>query len=110
MRVALLVALAVTLVFVMIAVPQTGGSREMSLAELRDRIEGGWAGQMIGVSFGAPTEFRSNGKILEGDVPKSTPGRVSNSINQDDLYVDMTFAKVLDDKGVDATVEDFGAM
>jgi ADP-ribosylglycohydrolase len=110
MRIAFLAVLVATLVFVMIAVPQTRGFREISLAELRDRIEGGWAGQMIGVSFGAPTEFRSNGKILEGELPKWTPGRVSNSINQDDLYVDMTFAKVLDDKGVDATVEDFGAM
>ena len=36
--------------------------------------------------------------------------RVSNSLDQDDLYVDMTFAKVLDDKGIDATTADFGAM
>ena len=35
---------------------------------------------------------------------------VSNSLDQDDLYVDMTFAKVLDEKGIDATSEDFGAM
>ena len=41
--------------------------RQMPAAELRDRIEGGWAGQMIGVSFGAPTEFCINGKIIEAD-------------------------------------------
>ncbi|MBI4874509.1 MAG: ADP-ribosylglycohydrolase family protein [Acidobacteria bacterium] len=85
-------------------------SREMSRAELRDRIEGAWAGQMIGVSYGAPTEFKAQGRILEGDLPKWTPGRVSNSLGQDDLYVDMTFAKVLDDKGLGATSDDFGAM
>ncbi|MCX6624000.1 MAG: ADP-ribosylglycohydrolase family protein [Acidobacteria bacterium] len=84
--------------------------RKISLEELRDRVAGGWAGQMIGVSFGAPTEFRSNAKINEGVLPKWTPGRVSNSLDQDDLYVDMTFAKVLDDKGLDATTDDFGAM
>jgi hypothetical protein len=84
--------------------------REMPLAELRDRIQGGWAGQMIGVSFGAPTEFRSNGKINESELPPWNPGRVSNSLNQDDLYVDMTFAKVLDDKGLEATTKDFGDM
>ncbi len=84
--------------------------REISLAGLRDKIQGGWAGQMIGVSFGAPTEFRARGRILDGELPKWTPDRVSNSLNQDDLYVDMTFAKVLDDKGLDATTEDFGAM
>ena len=83
---------------------------EISTAELRDRIRGGWAGQMIGVSFGAPTEFKSNGHINEGPLPKWTPDRVSNSIGQDDLYVDMTFAKVLDEKGLNATTDDFGAM
>ena len=89
---------------------QRPGLREISMAELRDRIEGGWAGQMIGVSFGAPTEFRYKEQIFEGELPRWTPGRVSNSLNQDDLYVDMTFAKVLDDKGLGATTDDFGAM
>ncbi len=84
--------------------------REISRADLHDKIAGGWAGQMIGVSFGAPTEFRSNGKINESVLPKWTPDRVSNSLTQDDLYVDMTFAEVLDRKGLDATTDDFGAM
>ena len=102
--------IAVCLTFVLGAAAAGPGTRELSRAELRDKIEGGWAGQMIGVSYGAPTEFRSKGKILEGELPTWTPERVSNSLNQDDLYVDMTFAKVLDDKGLDATTEDFGAM
>jgi hypothetical protein len=84
--------------------------REISRAQLRDKIAGGWAGQMIGVSFGAPTEFRARGVINEGELPPWKPERVSNSLRQDDLYVDMTFAKVLDDKGLDATSDDFGAM
>ena len=84
---------------------------KISLVELRDRIAGGWAGQMIGVSYGAPTEFKARQVILPADqVPKWTPDRVSNSLEQDDLYVDMTFAQVLDDKGLSATTEDFGAM
>lgn len=87
-----------------------GQSKTISLAELRDKIEGGWAGQMIGVSFGAPTEFRYKEQIITGDLPKWTPERITNSLDQDDLYVDMTFAKVLDDKGINATTEDFGAM
>jgi hypothetical protein len=84
--------------------------RTISRSALHDKIAGGWAGQMIGVSFGAPTEFRSNGKINEGALPAWTPDRVSNSLEQDDLYVDMTFAKVLDEKGLDATSDDFGKM
>ena len=84
--------------------------KRIPLADLRDKIAGGWAGQMIAVSFGAPTEFRTLAAINEGKLPEWTPSRVSNSLNQDDLYVDMTFAKVLDDKGLDATTEDFGNM
>ena len=85
--------------------------REISLAQLRDKIAGGWAGQMIGVSYGAPTEFRHLESIIPEDrLPEWDPDLVANAIRQDDLYVDMTFAQVLDDKGLDATTEDFGAM
>ena len=85
--------------------------RRISLPDLRDKIAGGWAGQMIGVSYGAPTEFRHRETIIPEDkLPEWNPDRVANSIRQDDLYVDMTFAQVLDDKGLDATTEDFGAM
>ena len=74
---------------------------------LEDKIRGGWAGQMIGVSYGAPTEFRSNGKIIEGNLPW-TPDRVSNAIHQDDLYVDMTLAETMERLGLDATTEQYG--
>ena len=80
------------------------------MATLRDKIRGGWAGQMIGVSFGAPTEFKSLQKIIEGPLPEWSAERLRNSINQDDLYVDMTFAQVLDDRGLDASTIDFGNM
>lgn len=86
-------------------------TRAIALDDFRDKVEGGWAGQMIGVSYGAPTEFRYRERTIpESELPEWTPDKVSNSLNQDDLYVDMTFAKVLDDKGIDATTADFGAM
>ncbi len=85
--------------------------RTLSHEELKDRIMGGWAGQMIGVSYGAPTEFRWKEQMIPLDqLPPWTPERISNSLDQDDLYVDMTFAQVLDQKGIHATTEDFGAM
>ena len=83
--------------------------RRLSLQSLEDKVRGGWAGQMIGVAYGAPTEFRSNGKIYESPIPWS-PERVSNALQQDDLYVEMTFAEVMDTKGLEATSEDFGEM
>jgi len=81
------------------------------LSVLEDKIRGGWAGQMIGVSFGETTEFRFMGEIIpEEDLPVWRPEMVASTLNQDDLYVDMTFAAVLDEKGLDATTDDFGAM
>jgi hypothetical protein len=79
----------------------------LSRQALLDKIRGGWAGQMIGVSYGAPTEFRAQGKILEGDLPWA-PDRVSNAIDQDDLYVEMTFARVMDTVGLKATTRQYG--
>ena len=92
-----------------LAVPVAAQPRRMSRALLEDKIRGGWAGQMIGVSFGAPTEFKSNGKILEGEL-KWMPEMITNTIHQDDLYVEMTFAEVLDRVGLDATTEQYGDM
>ena len=50
-----------------IALSQNQSSREITRAELRDKIEGGWAGQMIGVSYGAPTEFRFRQAMVPDD-------------------------------------------
>jgi hypothetical protein len=88
---------------------ESRGPRKINMSVLEDKIRGGWAGQMIGVSYGAPTEFRSNGKINEAEL-RWSPERVSNAIQQDDLYVEMTFAEVLDREGLDATSEQFGEM
>jgi len=84
-------------------------ARRMSRAVLEDKVRGGWAGQMIGVAFGAPTEFKSNGKINEAEL-KWTPDMIANTIDQDDLYVEMTFAEVMDRVGLDATTEQYGEM
>ncbi len=83
--------------------------RRLSRAALEDKIRGGWAGQMIGVSFGAPTEFRFKGRTIEGPI-EWKPENVANAIDQDDLYVEMTFAEVMDKKGLEATTEQYGEM
>jgi hypothetical protein len=105
-------ALVVTVVAVLAACAQDSARYEAEqLSVLEDRIRGGWAGQMIGVSFGEPTEFRYLDRIMpEEELPEWQPEMVSSTLNQDDLYVDMTFAAVLDEKGLDATTDDFGAM
>jgi hypothetical protein len=84
-----------------------GQNRTLSRAELLDKIRGGWAGQMIGVAYGAPTEFKSNAKIGEWNL-EWKPGMLENTIHQDDLYVEMTFAKVMDDFGLNAVTPQYG--
>ena len=100
-------------VFILVAAANAGAQaaavRRISRAALEDKVRGGWAGQMIGVSYGAPTEFKSNGKIIEGEI-KWSPEMVENSIQQDDLYVEMTFAEVMDKVGLLATTEQYGEM
>ena len=54
--------------------------KRISLADLQDKIEGGWAGQMIGVAFGYPTEFNFNEQIIPEDkLPAWTDESVTNA-------------------------------
>jgi hypothetical protein len=90
--------------------PSLTGLRRLPLAVLEDKIRGGWAGKMIGVTCGAPFEFRSRGAIIEGDLQGYdgfTPRKVEDALAQDDLYVDATFARVMDDVGLDAAIGDY---
>lgn len=82
-------------------------TRSLSETELRDKIKGAWAGQMIGVTVGWPTEFRALGKMYTDPV-EWDPAKIYEALDQDDLYVEMTFCKVLDDEGVDAPAAAFG--
>jgi len=76
-------------------------------AALEDKVLGGWVGQMIGVAYGEPTEFRFCQEIVEGEIAWQ-PEMVVRSFDQDDLYVEMTFAAVLDAHGLEATPAQFG--
>ena len=62
-----------------------GGVRVIKAETLKDKIAGGWAGKMIGVTYGAPTEFRRQEKIfdtlrallwLQSRQPMGVPGRI----------------------------------
>jgi hypothetical protein len=82
-------------------------TRTISPEDFEDKVRGGWAGQMIGVTYGAPTEFRHLQKIMEG--PRDwKPDELKGALDQDDLYVEMTFSDVMDRVGLDATTEQYG--
>lgn len=80
----------------------------LTKSELQDKIKGGWAGQVIGCTYGGPTEFRYNGKIIPDSVSipwdstrclwyyQNAPGLY------DDVYMDLTFVDVFEKEGIDA--------
>lgn len=84
------------------------GTITMSKTELQNKIKGGWAGQVIGVTYGGPTEF----KYLQKIIPDSVKLRWDNKLVEefydnapglyDDIYMDLTFVDVFDKEGLDA--------
>jgi hypothetical protein len=73
---------------------------------LKDKIAGGWAGKMIGVTYGAPTEFKAQGKTYEDPI-NWVPADVKGSIWQDDIYVQLTFLMTMDQFGMDAPAKKY---
>lgn len=82
--------------------------RRISLDDYRDKMAGAWIGQMAGVGWGFPTEFEYLSEIIPEDkVPAWTPETV-NQFDQDDLYVEMTFMKSLQDYGFEVSSRQAG--
>jgi len=82
--------------------------RRITVSEYRDKMMAGWIGQMAGVGWGAPTEFRFRGEIIPDDkIPEWKPEMV-NVFNQDDLYVEMTFLRTLEEYGFDVSMKQAG--
>lgn len=105
----------------------------ISEAVLRDKIRGAWLGQMIGVSWGFPTEFYARyiwerfpdlhqvdgvpqciyakyegGPIPLDELPEWDPELINDAYWQDDLYVEVPFMEALAEHGVNAGWKQFG--
>lgn len=85
------------------------GIRTISSDLLKDKIAGGWAGKMIGVTYGAPTEFRALNKIYNDSI-KWKPADIKGSLWQDDIYVQLTFLMSMDKFGINAPAKKFQEM
>lgn len=82
--------------------------RRISLTEYRDKMMAGWIGQMVGVGWGAPTEFAYLSRIIPDDeIPGWEPDLV-NVYNQDDMYVEMTFLRTMEEHGTDVSIKQAG--
>ena len=89
---------------------QQPNTHTLSQEILLDKIKGGWAGQVIGCTYGGPTEFRYQQRMIPNDtiIPwddsrmmwyfENAPGLY------DDIYMDLTFVDVFEKEGLDAPV------
>lgn len=83
--------------------------RRLPVKEYRDRMAAGWLGQIVGVSWAAPTEFKWNDKIIPvEDMPQWRNELINEAFNQDDLYVEMTFLRSLEEHGPDLSIRQAG--
>lgn len=85
------------------------GSFVLSKTELQNKIKGGWAGQTIGVVYGAPVEFKYQGSLIDDqlNIPwnehyvkywwDKKPGLF------DDIYTDLNFVKAFEKHGLNAS-------
>jgi hypothetical protein len=104
----LLVFLCVAVASMAAAPAKPGASRRLPIKQYRDKMAGGWIGQMAGVGWGGPTEFHFQGKIIPADkIPQWRPEMI-NQFNQDDIYVEMTFLRTLEVHGWDVSVRQAG--
>ena len=82
--------------------------RRLTVSEYLDKAKAGWVGQMAGVGWGGPTEFKYMGKIIpEHEMPEWKPKMV-NQFHQDDIYVEMTFLRTLEQYGLDVSITQAG--
>lgn len=93
--------------------PKVEEEHVLTKEELADKIKGGWAGQTIGVTFGWPSEFLYAGTYIQDyERIKWHDDYVNEAMTEfpglyDDVYMDLMFVKVLDEKGLDAPLRDF---
>lgn len=74
-----------------------------------DKMAAGWLGQIAGVCWGAPTEFKWNDEIIPmAEMPHWSPEMINQAFEQDDLYVEMTFLRTLEKYGLDASIRQAG--
>ena len=84
----------------------------LSKETLMDKIKGGWAGQVIGCTYGGPTEFRWRAKMIPDseNIPWGEPDYIEQMMKRqpglyDDIYMDLTFVESFERLGIDAPVD-----
>ncbi len=85
------------------------GTRRLPVSVYRDKMKGGWIGQIAGVAWGGPTEFKWQDQIIPAaEMPRWRPEMINDAFGQDDLYVEMTFLRTLEQYGIDVSIRQAG--
>ena len=101
-------ALIASLVFALTASGADEKVRRISVKEFRDKMEAGWIGQILGVSWGAPTEGQYREIMPEEKMPPFSEDLINHAFGQDDLYVEMTFLRSMEEYGFDVPIRQAG--
>ena len=84
-------------------------ARTLSLLEYREKMIAGWIGQIAGVVWGWPTEFKYRGVIAPDSALREwEPTMINQGFDQDDLYVEMTFLETLMKYGLNVDIRQAG--
>lgn len=85
----------------------------ISKEQFKDKIKGAWVAQTVGVTFGLPIEFKYNSTMVQ-DYQKLNWDENSLEVEYrerpgtyDDIYMDLSFMKVIEEEGVDAPAQSF---
>jgi hypothetical protein len=109
MKLALKALFAVTLLVATVATsPAADKFRRLPAKDYIDRMKAGWIGEIIGVSWGAPTEGKFRTIMPLEKVPPFTEDLANQAFDQDDLYVEMTFLRTLEQYGFDVPIRQAG--
>ena len=87
--------------------PAPGSSLSIDLPTYLDKLHGGWVGQMAGVQWGGPTEFKYQGQINPEKIT-FYPETINQALENDDLYVEIPFLEALARYRVNASWGNFG--
>lgn len=75
----------------------------ITVEEYRNKVKGALVGQMIGVSYGRPVEFRYKKWIPDANLPVWRKEMINEGYNQDDIYLALTGIEALSEYGLDVT-------
>jgi len=82
--------------------------RKIRVSDYLDKMKAGWVGQMVGVGWGGPTEFKYQGEIIPANEMPTWQPKMVNQFHQDDIYVEMTFLRTLELYGFDVDIRQAG--